>query len=649
MLSSKLTGFAVFVRVLFLAGLCIITSAGFSLKADEFNDYERRKIDSLEQVIPDLKGEELVRALSSLTTLNAIGNPELSFSYFEQAARLAEKLSLNQRIKILFIHLTMELPYSEHDVLLAKALDYCEKERLSKCGVFARIALGSHLGKSNKHSEAMVFFTEALDKALKMNYTYGIAYSLRRIGQSHFIQSDYLEALKYLLESRTYFFKDGLDDEVATVNYLLGVVEMLLGNYSFSIQHIIDALAFYEQANMTSDIWNCNEMLGNIHIKLGEYEKALRYHRIALDYRSKNKSRIISHGRRVRPETDLGFAYSYNNIASVLLNLKKLDSALYYATRSLQIKNAENSTASVNDIANSHMNLGNIYFAMGNYDSAVIMHSLAADAYKETGNKSSYAEALFGHGKVYLSTREYQKAADLFRSGLNLALEVNDKSNAMEGYSLLSEVYLLNEDYKNALESITLFNQVKDSIFNREKTSIIEELQIRYETEKKENEIIVQEAVILKTKKQLKFAVIGGLLILTLSVLIIILIYKTRRQRERILSHEAASLRKDLELKNKELVCNVSSIYTKNMVINKVARTLSKNMFVFKQANMDLIREIIGDLRQNMDEVSWKEFETRFARVHESFYQHLDEKHPNLSPTERKICAMLKLGLCRVC
>ncbi|MCK9271667.1 MAG: helix-turn-helix transcriptional regulator, partial [Bacteroidales bacterium] len=33
------------------------------------------------------------------------------------------------------------------------------------------------------------------------------------------------------------------------------------------------------------------------------------------------------------------------------------------------------------------------------------------------------------------------------------------------------------------------------------------------------------------------------------------------------------------------------------------------------------------------------------ARVHESFYETLDTKFPDLTPAERKICAMLKLSM----
>jgi len=149
----------------------------------------------------------------------------------------------------------------------------------------------------------------------------------------------------------------------------------------------------------------------------------------------------------------------------------------------------------------------------------------------------------------------------------------------------------------------------------------------------------------VQKKRQIIFALIGTGVIVFFAVLFIILILKNKRQKEILLKKEADNLRKDLELKNRELVCNVSNIYTKNMVINKVAKTLSKSIRTSDQTDVLLINEIIRELQQNMDETSWKEFEYRFSRVHESFYKTLDVKYPDLTHAERKVCAMLKLDM----
>ena len=55
--------------------------------------------------------------------------------------------------------------------------------------------------------------------------------------------------------------------------------------------------------------------------------------------------------------------------------------------------------------------------------------------------------------------------------------------------------------------------------------------------------------------------------------------------------------------------------------------------------------QILNDLEHMSEEDSWKEFELRFQEVHEAFYNHLNQLHPDLTPNELRLCAFLKLNL----
>jgi len=202
-------------------------------------------------------------------------------------------------------------------------------------------------------------------------------------------------------------------------------------------------------------------------------------------------------------------------------------------------------------------------------------------------------------------------------------------------------------DYKNALEYHRLFSEEKDSILNMENKNKnkIDVLQIEYQVNKKEQEINLQKNIIKQKEKQILYSLFIGILLLTIAIIVIAFVLYSKKQKEKILQQENENLQKELELKNKDLVCNVSKIFARNKVINHVANRLINSSEYFKQSNRKLVREIVRELKQNMDETGWKEFEIRFARVHESFYTKLDKQFPSLTNTERKLCAMLKLGL----
>jgi CheY-like chemotaxis protein len=58
-----------------------------------------------------------------------------------------------------------------------------------------------------------------------------------------------------------------------------------------------------------------------------------------------------------------------------------------------------------------------------------------------------------------------------------------------------------------------------------------------------------------------------------------------------------------------------------------------------------LIRNTISRFGISSCENVWQEFETRFENVYESFYRTLNQLYPDLTPGEKKLCALLRLNL----
>ncbi len=610
-------------------------------------------IDSLETILKKTKGEEKVKVLNTLINEYSIIDSVKSFNYFKESISISEKLNLHFHEKNTFDGLISFLvrnkKFDEAISRVKKVLEYCEKNNLKKAVGFSYSEIGYVFLKMNNYAEAEKYQNIALQKFNEIDCDYGKAAVYERLGLIYMIKNEFTEAIKYYYLALKINQRLDFIPETGTSLYHIGLTELYLSNYEKAVEYILRSLKYWEQLNYVANIWNCNELIGNIYIKLGGYRKALHYHKIALkireDYIRWSIRNGVGSGDDIDSVNNLGIAYSFNNIAEVYLNLKKYDSAYFYAYESLKKKESKNSVASPNDIANSQLNLGNIYNKLNKYDSAVFMITKAAKTYKTLQNKSSYSEALYGLGQVYFDLRKFNEAKEYFTRGLEITKEIGDKSNEKNGYKLLSDLLLSETNYKKSLEYYKLYSEIKDSIINKESNSKIEELQIKYDVDKKEQEIKTQKALVLKKKSQLVLSlIIGGLLILVAATFIFF-IQKTKKQKEKILKQEAENLRKELELKNRELVCNVSSIYVKNQVISKVAHKLSKSSENFKQANMNMIRNVIGELKQNLDETSWKEFEIRFARVHENFYKNIDKRFPDLTNTERKICAMLKLGM----
>jgi|GEM_PF-1144365 len=601
--------------------------------------------DSLYRQLETAEGKERVLVLQALVANLKIVDSVEAYRYFYDAIELAEDLNLNFDLKNSFESIRIKASPQRSVARYKKIIDELRGKKYPRQIGFAYSFIGREYLNLNNYDSSEYYQNKALSIFTKTNCEEGKALALDRMGQVFLIKNQFLDALKYYYQALQVNQLNGFERDAAGSLYHIGLAQLYLGNYHQAVDFIIKSLGYWEKVNNRPNTWNCNELIGNIYIQSGDFQRALQFQRIALAIRQKHIRIATEAGITNLRVNYLGIAYSYNNIAEVYLHTDQLDSAYYYALHSYQIKTDEGSVASVRDVANSELNLGDIYFALGNTDSAYHLVNAAAEKYKSLQNWSDYSMALYSLGKIELSLKKPLPARQHFFEGLEHARQVQSKQSILEGYKVLSKMYLENKDLEKAYDYYVKYAMIKDSIFNREKSDAIEEIQIRYEVDKKTAQIEDQELVIGQKQRHIKTAIIVGVIVTVLLVLLIVFIIKTKRQKEALLTKEAENLRQDLELKNRELVCNVSNIYTKNLVINKVAKSLQRSSANFKQSNMELVQEIISELRQNLDETSWHEFEYRFARVHESFYETLDAQFPDLAPAERKVCAMLKLNM----
>jgi DNA-binding CsgD family transcriptional regulator len=82
---------------------------------------------------------------------------------------------------------------------------------------------------------------------------------------------------------------------------------------------------------------------------------------------------------------------------------------------------------------------------------------------------------------------------------------------------------------------------------------------------------------------------------------------------------------------------------------NELINTISEKLLSIKQQvnaeSQSAVQKVVLDLQSNLQPELWQEFEFRFQQVHEKFYKILNEKFPDLSPSERRLCAFLKLDM----
>ncbi|WP_438966272.1 ATP-binding protein [Flavobacterium sp.] len=228
----------------------------------------------------------------------------------------------------------------------------------------------------------------------------------------------------------------------------------------------------------------------------------------------------------------------YDNYGVVLTMVQKNDSALFFQKKSLSIKKTLKDSVGLGygyaNIANTFAEKKNFKLAKIYVDSSSIIRNKIADNYGITVNYVQKAEILVLENK-------FKEAIENFKICAVLSRKYKYKHLEQYCYENLAKSYLEFKDYKNAYLYKEQFQTIKDSSNNVQTNNKIEELQIQFETEKKEkllveanSNLLAKEAKI-KRKNLLLYSALGLAFLLGL---IGYLVYKQQSTKQKQLVKE---------------------------------------------------------------------------------------------------------------
>ncbi|MFK8007394.1 MAG: helix-turn-helix transcriptional regulator [Saprospiraceae bacterium] len=114
-----------------------------------------------------------------------------------------------------------------------------------------------------------------------------------------------------------------------------------------------------------------------------------------------------------------------------------------------------------------------------------------------------------------------------------------------------------------------------------------------------------------------------------------------RRKR----NEENLILEQEILLKNKELTTSTLLINQHNSVLKKISTELD-TLKTNSTSSKTPIREIKKLIRSSTNfENNWDDFKLHFENVHPDFFIRLNKMHPNLSQTDSRHCAYIKMKL----
>jgi len=104
-------------------------------------------------------------------------------------------------------------------------------------------------------------------------------------------------------------------------------------------------------------------------------------------------------------------------------------------------------------------------------------------------------------------------------------------------------------------------------------------------------------------------------------------------------------VQKEMEIRNRELASYVLNMVRVNEKKLGIIAYLKKQQPEFKMQNQNIINTVIRDLEMDQDSRMWEEFEIRFNKVNNDFYQKLSARFPDLTSNEKRLCAFLFMDM----
>jgi tetratricopeptide (TPR) repeat protein len=475
--------------------------------------------------------------------------------------------------------------------------------------------------QNQKYIDSLVFkLDKEINDTARVNLLNKIAADLFYVNHDQILEY----AQKALDLSEDFNYKKG----IAEANNNLGIYYRSKGMYDLAIDYFFNSLEIMENINDRNGIARCYNLIGIVYYYIGNYRLSLEYYNKAVGINLEQKDKKWMAG-------------NYNNIGMIYEKIKEYNLALEYYFKSLETNIELNNK---NWIANNYGNIGSLYQQMGNPKSLEYFFK-RLQLNEELRDLSGIAQSEFLIGKYYNSQQKYTEAISFLTKSYYLSDSIGNLYQTNNIAGELSNAYAGTGNYKEAYNYHKIHKNLNDSLNFEENSQKLTrlEMQHRFRKDLELTELKYQKTELFYTA----IAVLLGLLIL-ISVLFI------GRQRAKAQQHDLQQkklqlennlLREELQFKDKTFQDNVKYLLTKNDLINKVSERLISEKHLFKKENQKIIEDVILELQSNKEGDVLEEFETRFKQVHTEFYEKLNQIAPDLSATEKKLCAFIKLKM----
>ncbi|HQW43820.1 MAG: sensor histidine kinase [Chitinophagaceae bacterium] len=428
------------------------------------------------------------------------------------------------RLLFLFLLLPVKSLYAQTDASKDSLLKVLSLAKEDTNKVLALITTGQYV-EYNNLEEAKNYYLQARRLSEKMNYTLGILKYYSNYTAVLNIQAKFDSALVLTKDALQLANRFGNEERIIIAQQNLSATYSYLQDYESALQYLLPSVAYFEKTKNDARLSLIYDNLGVIYRETKQYDKALEFHQKALAIARKS-----------------GNSYDIANVLSNLGNAysssKRYDSALVIMQDGLGIARKENYD---NIESNIISNIGAVLIKQGRYDSLTYYCTLGLRLAEKLGDSLAMVNNIYGLALYSFFTSDFTKSGELAKTGFRMAQQRNYVEPSQLFADILSELSLVKGDLRNYDYYNRLSIELSEQFFNDRMQRNVQLLDKKYDTEKKEKLLVIQQATILR-KNTLNYILIGSAVTL---LIVSILSYRNYKQKQKLQEQKIIQLGKE--------------------------------------------------------------------------------------------------------
>ncbi|MDP4258967.1 MAG: tetratricopeptide repeat protein [Bacteroidota bacterium] len=443
---------------------------------------------------------------------------------------------------------------------------------------------------SRSPDSALLIAQKGLARAQQTGNKRLLAYSYKTSGWAWLHRGNGEKAFPDLLQATELFrnMHDTLEEMYMYVN--LGMAYSMHSQFANGAVYLLKADSLTRMINDPTIKAEVQRQMGILYREQGQYKKAITAFRKSMDMYWAARDTLY-------------FLDAASSLSIVYMNMKQPDSSLALLNRNLPL--VEGLRGYDYQKAMMQERFGDAYYAQARYDEAMESYGKAYRIFGAENNRADMAYESMNLGKTYAALKKYREAQNYLLISYRINDSLKQTNYAHDAAEQLASLYKATGDWRQAYHWLEKESELQDSLALTDENEKTAQLQAKYETEKKDEEISLlkkdQELnrAIVQRQRAFQYGTILLGLLLALVGLLAVNRYRAVQRAARIIEME--KIRNTIA---RDLHDDMGSALSSINIISKVALENAEEKLKVNE-HLRKIHENSGFMLENISDIVW--------------------------------------------